>query len=97
MGVPDGAAFSQSFAAWAEANAKPYFTPDTPRAAIDWTLRTMERTSLQAAIALSRIQTSSDFRNEDLAAIVHPGIVPVRDIAVHDRPRALDIDQTPDP
>jgi pimeloyl-ACP methyl ester carboxylesterase len=49
--------FAQDFPAWAEANALPYFVPDTARSVIDWTLRLMTQTSLQAAVELNRIQT----------------------------------------
>jgi len=68
------AAFSSSFPDWAEANAKPYFTPDTSRAIVDWTLAMMTQTSLQAAIELNVIQTSTDFRPE-LARITLPTLV----------------------
>lgn len=57
-------AFARDFPGWAEANAEPYFVPGTARAVIDWTLRMMTETSLQAAIKLNRIQTSTDFRPE---------------------------------
>ncbi|MBV9308361.1 MAG: alpha/beta hydrolase [Acidobacteriaceae bacterium] len=67
-------AFAQDFPGWAEANAKPYFVPGTPRAVIDWTLRMMTQTSLQAAVELSRIQTSTDFRDE-LSRIQIPTLI----------------------
>ena len=41
-------AFLSDFAGWAEANTEPYFVPGTPRATVDWTIRTMTQTSLQA-------------------------------------------------
>jgi pimeloyl-ACP methyl ester carboxylesterase len=70
-GGVDGAIFEQlrhriaaDFPGWAEANAEPYFVPGTPRAVIDWTIRTMTQTSLRAAIELNRVQTSTDFRGE---------------------------------
>lgn len=68
------AQFSRSFPDWAEANAEPYFTPETSRAVKDWTLGMMLQTSLQAAIALNRIQVSTDFRPE-LAWIDRPTLV----------------------
>ena len=56
--------FPRSFPDWAEANVEPYFTPGTSRQVKDWTLNMMLQTSLQAAIACSRIQMSTDFRSE---------------------------------
>jgi non-heme chloroperoxidase len=66
--------FMQDFPGWAEANAEPYLISGTSRAIIDWTLRMMTQTSLQAAFELSRIQTSTDFRGE-LAGIRLPTLV----------------------
>ena len=68
------AAMARSFPDWIEANAAPYFGPGTSRAAIDWTARIMLQTSLHAAIELSRIQVSTDFRAE-LAALDVPALI----------------------
>jgi non-heme chloroperoxidase len=68
------AEFSRSFPDWAEANAEPYFTPDTSRALRDWTINMMLETSLVAARGLNHSQTSTDFRPE-LAAIKLPSLV----------------------
>jgi pimeloyl-ACP methyl ester carboxylesterase len=57
-------AFLSDFAGWAQANAEPYFVPGTSRAAIDWTIRMMMQTSLQAAGELNRVQVTTDFRPE---------------------------------
>ncbi|MET0389510.1 MAG: alpha/beta hydrolase, partial [Polyangiales bacterium] len=68
------AVIARSFPDWAEANAAPYFLPDTSRAIKDWTLGMMLQTSLQAALELNRIQVSTDFRAE-LARIDRPALV----------------------
>jgi pimeloyl-ACP methyl ester carboxylesterase len=57
-------AFLSDFAGWAEAQAAPYFGPGTSRAMVDWTIRMMTQTSLQAAGELNRIQVATDFRPE---------------------------------
>jgi pimeloyl-ACP methyl ester carboxylesterase len=57
-------AFLSDFAGWAEANAEPYFVPGTSRAMIEWTIRMMTQTSLQAAGELNRILVETDFRPE---------------------------------
>ncbi|HYQ28960.1 MAG TPA: alpha/beta hydrolase [Polyangiaceae bacterium] len=71
------AQFSRSFPDWVEANAEPYFTPGTSRQIKDWTVNMMLQTSLQGAIACSRIQMSTDFRAElkriDLPTLVIHG------------------------
>jgi pimeloyl-ACP methyl ester carboxylesterase len=56
--------FLSDFAGWAEDNAEPYFVPGTSRAMIEWTIRMMTQTSLQAAGELNRIQVGTDFRPE---------------------------------
>lgn len=56
--------FAQDFPGWAKANSEPYFRPDTSRAIIDWTIRDMSQTSLLAAVAMNRAQTTTDFRGE---------------------------------
>lgn len=69
-GVPDEAieqladAVGHDFPGWIDANAAPYFMPDTPRAVADWTARDMTRTSLLATVALTRLQMTTDFRPE---------------------------------
>lgn len=68
------AAFLKSFPDWVEANAEPYFVPGTSRAIVDWTIRMMTQTSLQAAVELNRIQTATDFRSE-LARIKLPTLI----------------------
>jgi pimeloyl-ACP methyl ester carboxylesterase len=66
--------FARDFPGWAEGQAEPYFTPGTPRAAVDWTMRMMMGTSLLAAVELSKIQTSTDFRGE-LSRIDRPTLI----------------------
>jgi non-heme chloroperoxidase len=68
------AAFAKSFPDWIDANAAPYFGPGASRLAIDWTAAMMLQTSLQAAIELNRIQTTTDFRAE-LADIRLPALI----------------------
>jgi non-heme chloroperoxidase len=85
------AAFLQSFPDWAEAGATPYFGPGTSRAISDWTIRMMTQTSLQAAVELNRIQTSTDFRGE-LARIRLPCLVIHGD---HDASAPLDLTGRP--
>lgn len=67
-------AFARDFPRWAEGNAAPYFAPHTHRGAIDWTIRMMTQTSLLAAVELSKIQTSTDFRSE-LSRIDRPVLI----------------------
>jgi non-heme chloroperoxidase len=67
-------AFARDFPRWAEEQAEPYFTPGTPRAAIDWTIQMMLKTSLLAAVELNRMQTSTDFRGE-LSRIDRPTLI----------------------
>jgi non-heme chloroperoxidase len=67
-------AFASDFPGWAEGQAEPYFTPGAPRAAADWTLQMMLKTSLLAAVELNRIQTSTDFRSE-LSRIDRPTLI----------------------
>jgi non-heme chloroperoxidase len=67
-------ALASDFPGWAQANAEPYFTPGTSRAAGDWTIRMMTQTSLLAALELNRIQTSTDFRSE-LGKIDRPTLI----------------------
>jgi pimeloyl-ACP methyl ester carboxylesterase len=69
-GVPEAVlaqarnAFLGDFAGWAEANAEPYFGPGTSRAMVEWTIRMMTQTSLQAAGELNRVLVETDFRPE---------------------------------
>jgi non-heme chloroperoxidase len=67
-------AFLADFPAWAEAGAEAYFVPGTSRGIVDWTLRMMTQTSLAAAVELSSIQTSTDFRAE-LSQISLPTLI----------------------
>jgi non-heme chloroperoxidase len=67
-------AFARDFPGWVEEQAEPYFTPGAPRAAADWTIRMMMKTSLLAAVELSSIQTSTDFRGE-LGRIDRPTLI----------------------
>jgi non-heme chloroperoxidase len=68
------AAFAADFAGWAAANAAPYFMPETPPAAATWTINMMTEASLLAAVELSKIQTSTDFRAE-LARLTRPALI----------------------
>lgn len=63
-----------SFPDWIERRAAPYFAPGTSQAVIRWTSDLMLRTSLDAAAALNRVQTSTDFRPE-MAALDIPALV----------------------
>ncbi|MEZ0168192.1 alpha/beta fold hydrolase [Microvirga sp. TS319] len=56
--------FLSDFAGWAAENAEPFFVPGTSQAMIDWTIRMMTQTSLQAAGELNRIMVATDFRPE---------------------------------
>jgi non-heme chloroperoxidase len=58
---------------------------------IDWTIRMMTQTSLQATIELNRVQTTTDFRAE-LAAIELPALIVHGD---HDVSAPLDITGRP--
>jgi non-heme chloroperoxidase len=66
--------FTTDFPGWAQANAEPYFTPETSGAVVDWTMQMMTQTSLLAAAELNRIQTSTDFRSE-LQRIDRPTLI----------------------
>jgi non-heme chloroperoxidase len=53
-----------SFPDWIERRAEAYFSPGTSRAVIQWTTDMMLRASFCAAVELSHIQISTDFRRE---------------------------------
>lgn len=74
----DGALFEQlraalldDFPGWAEKGAQAYFAGLASRGMIDATIGMMNLTSHQALLALSRIQSTTDFRSE-LVRIVTP-------------------------
>jgi non-heme chloroperoxidase len=74
----DGALFEQlrtalieDFPGWAESGAEAYFAGLASRGMIDATIGMMNLTSHQALLAMSRIQSTTDFRCE-LAKIVTP-------------------------
>jgi non-heme chloroperoxidase len=58
------AVLAEDFPGWAAANAEPYFAGSASRAMIDATMQMMNLTSHQAMLAMSRIQTTTDFRSE---------------------------------
>ena len=68
------ALLTEDFPGWAEANAEPYFAGTASRAMIDATTQMMNLTSHQAMLAMSRIQTTTDFRPE-LARIKTPTLL----------------------
>lgn len=64
----------RDFPAWIEANAAPFFVPETSREMIDWGKGLMLQTSLYAAAELARANAETDFRG-DLPAIDVPTLV----------------------
>jgi non-heme chloroperoxidase len=77
----DGAVFehlravlTEDFPGWAESGAEAYFAGLAPRGMIDATLAMMNLTSHQALLAMSRIQSRTDFRPE-LAKIMTPTLI----------------------
>jgi len=77
----DGALFEQlraalleDFAGWAESGGEAYFAGLASRGMIDTTIGMMNLTSHQALLAMSRIQSSTDFRSE-LARIIIPTLL----------------------
>jgi non-heme chloroperoxidase len=65
------AALMEDFPGWAESGAEAYFAGAASRGMIDATIGMMNLTSHQAMLALSRIQTATDFRSE-LVRIMTP-------------------------
>jgi non-heme chloroperoxidase len=65
---------ADDFPSWIEQNAAPYFDERTSRPVIDWTVRDMTRTSMQATVDLTRLQMTTDFRPE-LRALDLPVLV----------------------
>jgi non-heme chloroperoxidase len=57
-------ALMEDFSGWAESGAEAYFAGLGSRGMIDATIGMMNLTSHQAMLALSRIQTTTDFRSE---------------------------------
>ncbi len=80
MGVPaemldaNRAAMAHDFPAWMDANAAPFFTPDTSEGTKTWVKTQMHRTSLQALVECNRALCEADFR-PDLAKVDVPTLV----------------------
>ncbi|WP_025897078.1 alpha/beta fold hydrolase [Kordiimonas gwangyangensis] len=64
----------RDFPGWIEANAKPFFVPETSRDMIEWGKALMLQTSLYAALELARENAETDFR-ADLAKVNVPTLV----------------------
>ncbi|HKZ72627.1 MAG TPA: alpha/beta hydrolase [Steroidobacteraceae bacterium] len=64
----------RDFPGFLAANARPFVTPETSEAMIDWVLEQMLQTSLQAVVECHHIMTSTDFRAE-LPRITVPSLV----------------------
>lgn len=68
------APLARDFPGWIEANAKPFFVPETSADMIEWGKGLMLQTSLIGAIELARANAETDFR-ADLAKINVPTLV----------------------
>ena len=58
------AVFKADFPGWMAANARPFVTPDTSEATIDWVKAMMTQASFQALIETNKALTAADFRGE---------------------------------
>jgi pimeloyl-ACP methyl ester carboxylesterase len=56
--------FMRDFPKWLRDNARPFVTPETSQATIDWMMGLTLQTALPTAIACHRMMTSADFRAE---------------------------------
>lgn len=80
MGVPaelldaNRARIAADFPGWMDANAGPFFTPDTSEGVKAWTKAQMHRTALQAVVECNRALCEADFR-PDLARVTVPTLV----------------------
>jgi len=68
------AAWRTDFPAWAERNKRPFFTPDTSEALMNWLLGELLQTPLDVAIATNRAVVAEDLR-PDLRRIDRPTLV----------------------
>lgn len=80
MGVPvemldaNRALMARDFPGWMDANAAPFFTPDTSEGVKAWVKAEMAKTSLQALLECNRALSEADFR-PDLAKVTVPTLV----------------------
>jgi pimeloyl-ACP methyl ester carboxylesterase len=68
------APIAHNFPAWMEANAAPFFTPETSPDLIAWVKSLMLQTSLYGALELARANAETDFRS-DVEAINVPTLL----------------------
>lgn len=68
------APLTQDFPAWIEANAAPFFVPETSRDMIEWGKGLMLQTSLLATVELARANGETDFR-DDVRQISVPTLI----------------------
>lgn len=94
LGVPaemlgaNRAAMARDFPAWMDANAGPFFTPDTSEGVKAWVKAQMHRTSLQALVECNRALSETDFRPD-------PARVDVPTLVLHgDRDASAPLDFT---
>jgi non-heme chloroperoxidase len=66
--------WAQDFPRWLQANARPFFLPDTSDALMNWGMGLMQQTSLQAILECNRAMTQTDFRPE-LQKLTVPALV----------------------
>jgi non-heme chloroperoxidase len=68
------AQMAADFPAWIEAGKRPFFTPDTSEATMDWLAELMRHTSLKAVLDCNRALVAADVR-PDLARIDIPTLI----------------------
>lgn len=68
------AQWASDFPAWAEANKRPFFTPETSEAMMTWLVGLLLRTPVDVAISCGRAMAQADLR-PDLTAIDRPTLV----------------------
>jgi pimeloyl-ACP methyl ester carboxylesterase len=68
------ASWRQDFPKWVADNVKPFFTPETSPALIDWATAMINRTPIQVAIACNKMLVETDFR-ADCKAVTVPTLV----------------------
>jgi pimeloyl-ACP methyl ester carboxylesterase len=65
---------AHDFPGWMDANAGPFFTPDTSEGVKQWVKAQMHRTAIQAVVECNRALSEADFR-PDLAKVTVPTLV----------------------
>ncbi|HEY1706677.1 MAG TPA: alpha/beta hydrolase [Rhizomicrobium sp.] len=68
------ATWRKDFPGWIAANVKPFFTPETSQAMMDWATATITRTPVSVAIACNKAMVETDFR-PDCKDVTVPALI----------------------